>query len=70
MYSFRLFIYTGIFMCVYIYIILMYMRTYIHICSESNSRKAKLYFRHGAMGSAKTLNLLAIAHSYEMRLVC
>eukprot|EP00931_Biecheleriopsis_adriatica_P004961 TRINITY_DN106541_c0_g1_i1.p1 TRINITY_DN106541_c0_g1~~TRINITY_DN106541_c0_g1_i1.p1 ORF type:complete len:256 (-),score=68.11 TRINITY_DN106541_c0_g1_i1:30-797(-) len=26
---------------------------------------AKLYFRHGAMSSAKTLNLLAAAHSYE-----
>mmetsp|Transcript_7340 Transcript_7340/g.13114 ORF Transcript_7340/g.13114 Transcript_7340/m.13114 type:complete len:239 (-) Transcript_7340:128-844(-) len=28
---------------------------------------AKLYFRHGAMSSAKTLNLLAAAHSYEMQ---
>lgn len=26
---------------------------------------AKLYFRHGAVGSAKTLNLLAVAHSYR-----
>ncbi len=26
---------------------------------------AKLYFRHGTMGSAKTLNLLAVAHSYQ-----
>jgi thymidine kinase len=26
---------------------------------------AKLYFRHGAVGSAKTLNLLAVAHKYE-----
>lgn len=26
---------------------------------------AKLYFRHGAMGSAKTLNLLAVRHNYE-----
>jgi thymidine kinase len=25
---------------------------------------AKLYFRYGAVGSAKTLNLLAVAHSY------
>ena len=25
---------------------------------------AKLYFRHGAMGSAKTLNLLAVRHNY------
>ncbi|HEY3998362.1 MAG TPA: thymidine kinase [Candidatus Xenobia bacterium] len=25
---------------------------------------AKLYFRHGAMGSAKTLNLLAVWHNY------
>ncbi len=28
---------------------------------------AKLYFRHGTMGSAKTLNLLAVAHSYELQ---
>jgi len=28
---------------------------------------AKLYFRHGAMSSAKTLNLLAAAHSYEIQ---
>lgn len=26
---------------------------------------AKLYFRHGAMSSAKTLNLLAVAYNYE-----
>ena len=26
---------------------------------------AKLYFRHGPGGSAKTLNLLAVAHNYE-----
>jgi thymidine kinase len=26
---------------------------------------AKLYFRYGTMGSAKTLNLLAVAHSYH-----
>jgi thymidine kinase len=26
---------------------------------------AKLYFRHGAMGSAKTLNLVAVAHNYK-----
>lgn len=26
---------------------------------------AKLYFRYGAMGSAKSLNLLAVAHNYE-----
>ncbi len=26
---------------------------------------AKLYFRHGAVGSAKTLNLLAVAHNYR-----
>jgi thymidine kinase len=28
---------------------------------------AKLYFRYGAMGSAKTLNLLAVRHNYEMQ---
>jgi len=26
---------------------------------------AKLYFRHGTVGCAKTLNLLAVAHNYE-----
>jgi hypothetical protein len=25
---------------------------------------AKLYFRYGAVGSAKTLNLIAVAHNY------
>lgn len=29
---------------------------------------AKLYFRYGAMGSAKTLNLLAVAHNYRSQL--
>ncbi len=28
---------------------------------------AKLYYRHGAMGSAKTLNLLAVRHNYELQ---
>ncbi len=28
---------------------------------------AKLYFRHGTVGSAKTLNLLAVAHSYTLQ---
>lgn len=28
---------------------------------------AKLYFRFGTMGSAKTLNLLAVAHNYEIQ---
>ncbi|MCH9633590.1 MAG: Thymidine kinase [Chlamydiae bacterium] len=28
---------------------------------------AKLYFRHGAVGSAKTLNLLAVAHNYRQQ---
>lgn len=28
---------------------------------------AKLYFRYGAMGSAKTLNLLAVRHNYEQQ---
>lgn len=28
---------------------------------------AKLYFRYGTMGSAKTLNLLAVAHSYQIQ---
>lgn len=28
---------------------------------------AKLYFRYGTMGSAKTLNLLAVAHNYEQQ---
>jgi len=28
---------------------------------------AKLYFRYGAVGSAKTLNLLAVAHNYSQQ---
>lgn len=28
---------------------------------------AKLYFRYGTMGSAKTLNLLAVAHNYQQQ---
>jgi thymidine kinase len=28
---------------------------------------AKLYFRYGTVGSAKTLNLLAVAHAYELQ---
>lgn len=28
---------------------------------------AKLYFRYGTMGSAKTLNLLAVAHTYQQQ---
>ena len=28
---------------------------------------AKLYFRFGAVGSAKTLNLLAVAHNYRQQ---
>lgn len=28
---------------------------------------AKLYFRHGTVGSAKTLNLLAVAHKYQLQ---
>jgi len=28
---------------------------------------AKLYFRHGTVGSAKTLNLLAVAHNYMLQ---
>lgn len=28
---------------------------------------AKLYFRHGTVGSAKTLNLLAVAHNYTQQ---
>lgn len=31
------------------------------------SLMAKLYFRYGTVGSAKTLNLLAVAHSYEQQ---
>ena len=28
---------------------------------------AKLYFRYGTMGSAKSLNLLAVAHNYQLQ---
>ena len=30
----------------------------------------KLYFRHGAVSSAKTLNLLAVAHNYRVQGKC
>lgn len=36
-------------------------------CWRSNPEVAKLYFRYGAMGSAKTLNLLAVRHNYELQ---
>lgn len=32
-----------------------------------NSPMAKLYFRYGTVGSAKTLNLLAVAHNYQQQ---
>jgi len=35
--------------------------------AQASAAMAKLYFRHGAMSSAKTLNLLATAHSYEVQ---
>ena len=28
---------------------------------------AKLYFRYGTVGSAKTMNLLAVAHNYRQQ---
>ena len=31
------------------------------------STMPKLYFRHGAVSSAKTLNLLAVAHNYKIQ---
>ena len=33
--------------------------------TSEEPRLAKLYFRHGTMDSAKTLNLLAVAHNYR-----
>lgn len=33
----------------------------------SGGRMAKLYFRYGTVGSAKTLNLLAVAHNYRQQ---
>jgi thymidine kinase len=35
--------------------------------SDGQDRMAKLYFRYGTVGSAKTLNLLAVAHSYSQQ---
>lgn len=40
------------------------------ICLLPNNQmtsSAKLYFRHGAVSSAKTLNLLAVAHTYRIQ---
>ena len=34
---------------------------------EMTGSFAKLYFRHGAVSSAKTLNLLAVAHAYKVQ---
>ncbi len=36
-----------------------------HAGAGYGARVAKLYFRHGTMSSAKTLNLLAVAHNYR-----
>lgn len=35
------------------------------LCSMSMTSAAKLYFRFGCVSSAKTLNLLAMAHSFR-----
>mmetsp|Transcript_3935 Transcript_3935/g.9358 ORF Transcript_3935/g.9358 Transcript_3935/m.9358 type:complete len:168 (-) Transcript_3935:701-1204(-) len=32
-----------------------------------SGKMAKLYFRHGTVSSAKTLNLLAVAHTYKQQ---
>ena len=34
---------------------------------ESETKMAKLYFRYGTVGSAKTLNMLAVAHNYRQQ---
>jgi thymidine kinase len=35
--------------------------------TRTRNAMAKLYFRYGTVGSAKTLNLLAVAHNYMMQ---
>jgi thymidine kinase len=40
-------------------------RSAVSIIRRSFISMAKLYFRHGAVSSAKTLNLLAVAHNYR-----
>lgn len=35
-----------------------------------NMVASRLYFRHGAVSSAKTLNLLAVAHTYRVQGKC
>ena len=35
--------------------------------ANAESKMAKLYFRYGTVGSAKTLNLLAVAHNYRQQ---
>lgn len=37
----------------------------IRFFSTTTLAMPKLYFRHGAVSSAKTLNLLAVAHNYK-----
>ena len=36
-----------------------------HSKKEGGIIMAKLYFRYGTVGSAKTMNLLAVAHNYR-----
>lgn len=38
-----------------------------NLSQPKDIRMAKLYFRYGTMGSAKTLNLLAVAHNYQQQ---
>jgi hypothetical protein len=44
----------------YFFLIAYFLLLYFEVYSMP-----KLYFRHGAVSSAKTLNLLAVAHNYR-----
>lgn len=48
----------------YILRVFQFLVIILSFCTSLRSMP-KLYFRHGAVSSAKTLNLLAVAHNYK-----
>jgi len=50
-----------------IIIVLLLINIYIRIVLSIVDTMPKLYFRHGAVSSAKTLNLLCVAHTYKQQ---
>jgi hypothetical protein len=53
-----------------IYVLLLKVILSVHLINKTLSivdTMPKLYFRHGAVSSAKTLNLLCVAHTYKQQ---